>query len=62
MFLLTKWFFTKRLICHIKGCDIENGYEEHYLTETWCNRCGNYFNHTNMQIEEYEENLFIERN
>lgn len=59
MFHLLKWFLTKRLICHIKGCNLERAYEQQYLLEVWCNRCGNYHNYSTMGKP--DRNLFINK-
>lgn len=56
MFYLLKWFLTERLICYIKGCDLKRAYEQEYLAEIWCNRCGNYHNYGTMG--EPNKNLF----
>ena len=57
MFYLLKWFLTQRLICHIKGCDLEYAYEQQYLLEVWCNRCNNY--HSYVSMGKPDKNLFI---
>ena len=54
-----KWFLTKRLICRIKGCDLEYSYEQQYLSEVWCNRCNNYHNYASMGKP--DKNLFINK-
>ena len=57
MFHLLKWFLTARLLCHIKGCNLERAYEQEYLIEVWCNRCGNY--HSYVTMGKPDKNLFI---
>lgn len=54
-----KWFLTKRLLCHIKGCDLKYEYEQEFLIEIWCDRCGNY--HCYACMGKPDGNLFINR-
>lgn len=54
-----KWFLTKRLICHIKGCDLKYEYEQEFLIEIWCDRCGNY--HSYISMGQPDRNLFIKQ-
>lgn len=42
------WFLTKRLICHIKGCEIRYYYIDIYLIEAQCLRCGNWEDYTDI--------------
>ena len=57
MLIIIEWFLKCRLFCHIKGCNLKYKYEQEFLVEVWCNRCGNYHNYSSMNKP--SKNLFI---